>query len=58
MVQYEANWAMSLFLTDNLNHAKIPFKLFVISTGKVIFEFDDADAERVAGMCKGLAKQI
>lgn len=57
MVKFSANWAMALYLTDNLNYAKIPFKSFVTDRATVIFVFDDADAERAENMCKGLAKK-
>ncbi len=58
MVKFAANWAMALYLTDNLNYAKIPFKSFVTDRATVIFVFDDTDAAQAEKLCKGLAKRI
>lgn len=44
-------------LTDNLNHAKIPFKSFVTTTATVDFLIDDADAIRAENIYKGWIKQ-
>ena len=57
MYKITVSWAMALFLTDNLNHAKIPFKSFVTTTATVDFVIDDADAIRAENIYKGWIKQ-
>jgi hypothetical protein len=57
MIKYVANWAMALYLTDNLNHAKINFKSYVTDRATVIFVFDKSDEKTVETLCKGLAKR-
>ena len=56
MIRFTANWAMALYLSDNLRHAKIDFKSYATDRATVIFEFSNADIERVKPICKGLAK--
>jgi hypothetical protein len=56
MLKFTASWAMALFLTDNLNYAKIPFQSYVTSRTTVEFFTDDANAERVENICKGWVK--
>ena len=56
MIRFTANWAMALYLSDNLRYAEIDFKSYVTDRATVIFEFSDADADRVKQICKGLAK--
>lgn len=57
MYKITVSWAMALFLTDNLNHAKIPFKSFVTTAATVEFVINDADAIRAENICKGWIKQ-
>lgn len=57
MYKITVSWAMALFLSDNLRHAKINFKEYVTSRTTVEFFIDDADAIRAENICKGWIKQ-
>lgn len=58
MIRFTANWAMALYLADNLRYQKIDFKQYVTDRTTVIFEFSDTDRERVTKLCKGLATEV
>lgn len=56
MYKIIVSWPYASFISDNLNHEKIPFQLYVTSWTKAEIHINDADAVRAENICKGWTK--
>lgn len=57
MFELTVSWAMALYLSDNLRHAKIDFQSFVTSRTQVLFVINEKDLARAQKICGGWERQ-
>ncbi len=57
MYKIAVSWAMASFISDNLNHEKIPFKLYITSWTEAEIHINDADHVRAENIYKGWKKE-